>query len=463
MSHKTKGRRKAAKNLKRGKNMAALGVIGIIVALVFFIIMAMRGYSVLIIAPLTAIIIILTNQMNFTDAFFGETGSYLAGLAGFIRNNLLIFLLSAILGKYLDVSGAARSIANALMGKIGEDNPFLILVGVAAVGAILTYGGVSLFVVMFAMIPLSRPLFKAADLPWHLFVAPFALGCTGFTMTMLPGTPAAANVVAANYCGVTVTSAPILGILAAVIMIALSLVYFKRIVAKARANDEHYDCILPETEIKEDEALPKVGIALLPLILLILIIIVGSQFKVPNIVYIAMVIAILLCMILFHKFIVAHGGHRDTLGEGAKDSLGPTLFTAAGVGIGSVISASSGFAVLYAAIFNMPGGALVSGAVLAFILGGCLGSGTGALGIIGANFVADYLATGVSAAALYKVIAISATTGGALPNAGSMFGMLNAMGLNHKQAYKHFFWVDIVFSLAALIVVIILGSLVGGI
>ena len=444
--------------------MEILGVVGIIVALVFFIIMAMRGFSVLIIAPITAIIIILTNQMDFTPAFLSDPAtSYMAGLAGFVRNNMLIFLLSSILGKYLDVSGAARSIANALMSKIGEDNPFLVLVGIALVGAILTYGGVSLFVVMFAMIPLSRPLFKAANLPWHLFVAPFALGCTGFTMTMLPGTPAAANVVAANYTGVTVTSAPILGIIATVILIVLSLFYFKRIVAKARANGEVYDCKLPETQIAEDEKLPSTGIAVIPLIVLILVIIIGAQFKVPNIVYIGMLIAIILCIILFHKHIMAHGGHKETLGNGAKDSLGPTLFTAAGVGIGSVIAASSGFAVLYQAIFNMPGGALVSGAVLSFILGGCLGSGTGALGIIGANFVADYLATGVSAAALYKVIAIAATTGGALPNAGSMFGMLNAMGLNHKEAYKHFFWVDIVFSLVSLIVVIILGSLVGGI
>ena len=176
-----------------------------------------------------------------------------------------------------------------------------------------------------------------------------------------------------------------------------------------------------------------------------------------------MTIAIVFSMILFHPFIKNHGGHRDVLSNGAKDSLGPTLFTAAGVGIGSVIGASAGFAIMYEAIFNMPGGPLVSAAVLSFILGGCLGSGTGALGIIGANFVGDYLATGVSAAALYKVIAIAATTGGAMPNAGSMFGMFNAMGLNHKNAYRHVFWIDIVVSMIALVVVIILGSLVGGI
>ena len=111
------------------------------------------------------------------------------------------------------------------------------------------------------------------------------------------------------------------------------------------------------------------------------------------------------------------------------------------------------------AIYAMPGGTLVSAATLSFVLGGIVGSGTGALGIVTQNFLAPYLASGVSAAAIYKVIAIAATTGGALPNSGSMFGMLNAMGLDHRRAYKHFFWIDIVFSLIALAVVILLGSL----
>ncbi|MBQ2680877.1 MAG: hypothetical protein IJF97_02965, partial [Eggerthellaceae bacterium] len=101
--------------------MEVIGVIGILAALAFFIIMAMRGYNVLIIAPITAIIIILTNQMDFSASFLSDPAtSYMAGLAGFVRNNMLIFLLAAILGKYLDVSGAARSIANALVSKIGK-------------------------------------------------------------------------------------------------------------------------------------------------------------------------------------------------------------------------------------------------------------------------------------------------------------------------------------------------------
>ncbi len=436
--------------------MEVLGVIGIIVALAFFIIAAMRGWSVMITAPITALIILVTNQLDITQYFISDPkSSYLAGLGGFITKNMLIFLLSAILGKFLDTSGAARAIAQALMSKLG-DSPFWVLVGTAAVGALLTYGGVSLFVVMFALIPLARPLFKECDLPWHLFVAPFALGATGITMAMVPGTPAAANVVAANGLGVTVTSAPILGITATVIMVVLSLFYFKWIIKRAKDKGEHYDCALEETVLQTDN-LPKVSVSLIPLIVLIVIIIGGSAMKVANIVYIAMVIAIILSCILFYPQLKGH--IKDVFANGAKDSFGPTLFTAAGVGIGSVIAVSSGFSVIQTAIAAMPGGPYVAGATLSFVLGGCIGSGTGALGIVTANFIQPYLASGASAAVMYKVIAIAATTGGALPNAGSMFGMLDAMGLNHKQAYKHFWWIDIVFSLIALVVVILLGSL----
>lgn len=436
--------------------MEVIGVIGIIAALVFFIWASMRGWSVMISAPITAIIIILTNQLDLAQYFISDPkSSYLAGLGSFVTKNFLIFLLSAILGKFLDASGAARSIAQALMSKVGK-NPFWVLVGTAAVAALLTYGGVSLFVVMFALIPLARPIFKECDIPWHLFVAAFALGATGITMAMIPGTPAAANVVAANGCGVTVTSAPILGIVAAVIMVVLSLVYYKRIIAKAHAKGEHYDCELPESELDLTN-IPKVGVAITPLIILIAIILIGAGMGVPNIVYIAMVIAIVLCLILFAPQL--KGKVKQTFADGAKDSFGPTLFTAAGVGIGSVIAAASGFTVIQNAIYAMPGGTLVSAATLSFVLGGIVGSGTGALGIVTQNFLAPYLASGVSAAAIYKVIAIAATTGGALPNAGSMFGMLNAMGLDHRRAYKHFFWIDIVFSLIALAVVILLGSL----
>ena len=436
--------------------MEWIGVAGIVFALVFFIVAAMRGYTVMLTAPITAIIIILTNQMDFEQFFFSDPqDSYLAGAGSFVMSTIPVFVLSAVFGKFIDASGAARSIASALMAKIGRNSSYGVLLGIAAVTALFSYGGIAIFVVMFAIMPLAKPIFKECDIAWHLFVAAFALGAASFTMGMLPGSPDTSNIITANGCGVTTTAAPVLGIVAAVVTVVLGCVYIKVALARSQAKGEHYDCILPDVTYST-ESLPGLGRSLAPIVVLIGTILIGSAFKVGNIVYIAMTAAILLSAVLFGKHI--RYDYKGVLGQGAADSLGPVLFTAAAAGIGSVVAASSGFGVIQQAVYALPGGPYVSAAVLSCTLGGIIGGGTAACGIMVQNFVGDYLAMGASAAVLYKVVNVAALVGGALPNAGSLFGMLNAMGLSHKTAYKHFFWQSVVIDGIALVVIIVLGT-----
>lgn len=435
--------------------MEWLGVAGIVAGLVFFVIAAMKGWNVLITSIVTAIIIALTNGMDIAAAMVGGESSYVTGLAGFVQKNLLIFMGGAIMGEFMDKSGAAKSIANAVMGKVGSKSPYLVLLGIAAVGAVLTYAGISMFVAMFALIPLARPLFKECNIPWHLFCAAWTLGACSFTMAMIPGVPAIAWINAANGCGVSLTAAPIMGIVGSIVAISVSCVYIKFALKRAQVKGEVYEASEDESTTADDKAVPNVIVALLPLVLLIGIIIVGSQLKVANVVYIAMIVAVVASMILFNKHI---SSQRDVLGNGAKAALGPALFTSAAVGVGTVAAASVGFTVIYEAIFNMPGGTYVSAATMAAVLGGVMGSGSGAVGIIAGNFLDPYLATGVDPAALAKVIATSATIGGALPNSGAMFGMLAAMGLSHKNSYKHIAAISIGAGLCALIVMIVMAN-----
>ncbi len=436
--------------------MEWIGVAGILVGLVFFVIAAMKGWNVLITSIVTAIIIALTNGMDIAAAMVGNESSYVTGLAGFVQKNLLIFMGGAIMGEFMDKSGAAKSIANAIMSKVGTKSPYLVLLGIAAVGAILTYAGISMFVAMFALIPLARPMFKECKIPWHLFCAAWTLGACSFTMAMIPGVPAIAWINAANGCGVSLTAAPIMGIVGSIIAIAVSCLYIKFALKRAQAKGEVYEMAEGESMTAEDKAVPNVFVALLPLILLIATIIIGSQLHVANIVYIAMIAAVIASMILFRKHI---DSQRDVLGNGAKSALGPALFTSAAVGVGTVAAASVGFTVIYEAIFNMPGGTYVSAATMAAVLGGVMGSGSGAVGIIAGNFLDPYLATGVDPAALAKIIATSATIGGALPNSGAMFGMLAAMGLNHKNSYKHIAAISIGAGLCALVAMLVMANI----
>ena len=188
--------------------------------------------------------------------------------------------------------------------------------------------------------------------------------------------------------------------------------------------------------------------SLLPLIVLIAVIIGGSAAGIKNVVYIAMLVAVIVSVVAFYKHL---DSVRDVLGKGAVAGVGPAVFTSAAVGVGTVAAASVGFSVIYEAIFNMPGGTYVSAATMAAALGGIMGSGSGAVGIIAQNFLDPYLATGVDPAALAKIIATSATIGGALPNSGAMFGMLAAMGLTHKNSYKHIAAISIGAGLCALV------------
>ena len=440
--------------------MEVIGVIGIVVGLVIFVIASMKGWNVLITSLITAAIIALTNGMDLASAMVGGDKSYVTGMAGFVQKNLLVFMGGAIIGEFMDKSGAAKSIANAIMGSLGKKGPFFILLGIALVGAILTYAGVSMFVAMFALIPLARPLFKESNTPWHLFCAAWSLGACSFTMAMIPGVPAVAWINAANGCGVSMTAAPILGIVGSIIAIVVSCCYMKFALKRCEAKGEGY---LPtggegdvEVAAEEDKKIPSLGLALLPLIALIAIIIIGSQLGVKNVVYIGMVVSVVLCIACFFKYLPSV---RDTLGKGAVNALGPAVFTSAAVGVGTVAAASVGFTVIYEAIFNMPGGTYVSAATMAAALGGIMGSGSGAVGIIAGNFLDPYLATGVDPAALAKIIATSATIGGVLPNSGAMFGMMAAMGLNHGNSYKHIAAISIGAGLCSLIVMIVLANI----
>ncbi len=435
--------------------MEIIGLIGIFAALAFFIVAAMKGYTVMITAPITAAIIILTNQMNLVEYMISDpTNSFMVGLGNFVRNNFPIFVLSAIFGKYLDASGAAKTLADWLMGKIGKNSDFAVVMGIGIVTAILTYGGVSLFVVMFAIIPIAKPMFEEMDLPWHLFVAPFAFGACSFTMCMIPGTPNNCNIITAAGCGVTITSAPILGVTATIITIVLSALYIKWSIKRARAKNEHYDCTLEINEVKPD-VMPGIVEAVVPMIALLVFVFGGSALQIPNSILLAMIVGIVFAAFVYRKNL--KGEQKKVIGQGASDAMAPILFTAAATGIGSVLAASSGFVVLRDLIFAMPGGPLVSASTMVFILGAILGTGTAACSIVIQNFLDFYLSTGVNPAILYKIMAVTAGIGGAFPNAGGMFAMLTAMGLTHKQGYKHFFAISVVCSGVALIVILLMG------
>ena len=154
--------------------------------------------------------------MDFFPSLIGNENSFMTGLSGFIINYFAVFLLGAILAQYIEKSGAAQSIAQKVLSITGTQKPFSVLIAVLVISAILTYGGISLFVVLFVVIPLAKPLFKELNIAWNLIVIPVFIGIGTFTMTMMPGTPSIQNVVPTKYLGTTLTAAPLMGIVATI-------------------------------------------------------------------------------------------------------------------------------------------------------------------------------------------------------------------------------------------------------
>ncbi len=433
--------------------MAWLGVVGIIVALAAIIFMAMRSYSILVIAPLCALLVIITNRMDILPALLSDPkSSYMFGLGGFIAKYFMVFLLGAVLGKYMEDSGAAKSIAKWIISKTGSENPMAIMIAIFLIGSVLTYGGVSLFVAIFAIIPEARPLFKRLNLAWHLFMIPLVLGIATYTMTMLPGTPSIQNVIPTTYLHTTLTAAPLVGILASIAVILWGFWYMKRELAKSIAKGEVYDeANAGSAAVSDDEELPSPMISILPLICLIATVIIGSALKIEGIIIPALLLAVVLSAIFFRKYLTSQ---IKTINLGAVNSVNPAFFTAAAVGFGIVVAAAPGFKVISKAILSIPGNPLISLSVATGLLGCITASSSGALGIAMEAFAKTYLALGIDPGAIHRIAAIASGIG-SLPHAGAVFAFFAATGLNHGNSYRHVFWICVFGPFLALIVAVV--------
>lgn len=220
--------------------MTILATLGVLLAIIAIIYWTSKNLHVMIAAPLASLIIILTNQMNVLEVMLGKEQSYMAGLAGFLINNFAIFMLGSILAQYMEASGATQTIANSILKVMGKDSPYKGLLAITLIASILTYGGVSIFVVIFTLLPLSRPLFKELNINWALFPLPVFLGAGTYTMTTLPGAPSIQNVIQTKVLGTSLTAAPVISLAASLTLLVFGMLYMAYCLKKSLADGETY-------------------------------------------------------------------------------------------------------------------------------------------------------------------------------------------------------------------------------
>lgn len=436
--------------------MDILQIIGIIIAIVFIIYASTRNLSILVVAPLASLIVILTNQMNLTSTLLGTEASYLTGLTDFVMNFFPVFILGSILAKYMDTSGAAEAIANQILKFTGTDRPYPVLVALLAITALLTYGGVSLFVVIFVLIPLAKPLFKQLNIAWNIVGIPIQLGLGTFTMTMLPGAPSIQNVIPTAYLGTTLTAAPLLGIVGTVVALGFGLWYMKFVLNKSLAKNETFDDYYKGIDIESSRTTgPSFVMSITPIVVLILMNIIGSIFQIENIILISLVTAIVLSAILFRKELPSQ---KQVINEGATSSIMPMLLTASAVAFGIIIVLAPGFSFISDFILNISSNPLISLSFASALFGGITGSASGALGIVMEAFGQSYVNLGLDPQIIHRVSVMASAVFTVMPHSGAVLSFLALTGLNHKNGFKYIFTALAGANLLALVVVVILAT-----
>lgn len=420
-------------------NPQLLSVVGIFLGLATLIFLALRGWTIVIIAPVAALIVLAFSRVGLLQ---GLNDLYMKGFGSFAMKFFLLFLLGTMFGKIMEDSGAAKRIAACILRLTGKTRELYVAMAIVAVCALLGYGGVSVFVILFVIVPIARPLFREIDLSWRLFPGIYFFGVATFVMSMLPGTPQIQNIIPTKYLGTTPMAAPALGLIASALVIAGNYLLLGWMIARSKRQGEGYEGSDPlaakaaAARGDEDAALPNVWLAFAPSVTLLVML---NVLKAD--VLLALLGGIVTGLIVFHRQLP----HKlKTLTAGATNSAIPVINTCADVGFGTVVGGVIGFKLISGTLLGMPGSPLVSLSMATQLLCGITGSATGGLGIAMELFSKQYLATGLNPAVIHRVAALATAGLDVLPHNGAVITALAVVGLTHREAYKPIFLLAVV-------------------
>jgi H+/gluconate symporter-like permease len=466
--------------------------------------LAYRGWSVLLVSPLAAL---LAAALSGEPLLAHWTQTFMNGAARFFIQWFPMFLLGGLFGKLMDDSKSISSIAKFLTERLGTRNTML---SVVLASALVTYGGVSVFVAFFVLVPMAITMFQSADIPRRLLPATIGLGAFTFTMSALPGSPSVNNAIPMPYFGTTTFAAPGIGIIASVITFAFGMWWLRRAEAAARSAGEGYgsdsDSTLVIDERTREHAMPagefdpaeihhgkrassepSFVLAVLPLFVVIVVNFLLSLIVFPRLdsyfsflekevwggttigavagvwsLILALAAGTLTIIIVNYRRLPAL---RESLDAGANSAALPILTIASLVGFGAVVAALPAFTAVRDAVLSIPGGPLISLTVAMNILAGLTGTASGgmaiALNALGGTFLSLAAEHGIDPALMHRVTTISAGTLDALPHNGTVLLLLQISKLTHKESYLDMVMTVIVSVIISLVAVIALGSIFG--
>ena len=482
-----------------------MGLAGVLLGLALLVWLAFRGWTVLLLAPAAALL---------AASFAGEpllahwTQTFMGSAAQFLAQFFPLFLMGALFGKLMEDSGSVTAIAQWMTDRLGTARAML---AVVLAGALVTYGGVSLFVAFFVLAPMAEALFRTAAIPRRLMPAAIALGTSTFTMSALPGTPAIQNAIPMPFFGTTPFAAPGLGVIASAIMLGFGLWWLGRAAAAAQRRGEGFgdgaavpvDAAADDPLVRErattahafdpaeihhsqqSDTPPPIVLAALPLVVVVAVNLLMSFIVLPRMdtaflaeprwgatslpavggvwsVAVALTAAIVALLLVNGRRLP---NLRQSMDAGANAAVLPAFSVASLVGFGAVVAALPAFALVRGWVLGIEGGPLVSLAVATNVLSALTGSASGGLTIaldaLGPTYMRLAAEQGIDPALLHRVAVIGAGTLDSLPHNGAVVTLLAVCGSTHAKSYVDIVMTAIVGALIALVAVIVLGGVLG--
>lgn len=433
-------------------------IIGLILALIVLIYLVFKQVPTVfcvLCAALTAGIFNRVEVWTTLNTLAQGTGSTFASY-------MFVFLLSTIYGELMSSLGCANAIADFLVKLFGKKNVVVIII---LTTGLLVYGGVTAMVVCFTVCPIGISLLKEANISKKFLPAMIAFGQGTFALTALPGTPQLNNIIPTEALHTTSTAAPVLGMIAAVLMFVLGTVYLQHEVNKSKKRGEGFE---GQESIAEDtvtEERPKPLLAFMPMILLVVCYMAFenlsffgyrfSDYGAYTAISSAMVAAIAYLMLLGF----ASGKKKtaiENLGKGAVDWIMPLLNFSMIVGFGSVIKITAGFSLLTDIALNIPGPKYISAAISVCLLAGVTGSASGGMKIAlsSQELVANWMAGNMNASAMHRIVSVASCGLDSLPHCGGILATLNVCHETHASSYKYIFVTTVLVPILATAVIV---------
>lgn len=429
-----------------------MGILGFFVCLIALSVFVLFGMPIALSAIISTILLVLVSGMPLVETM---TGTYMAGVGGFVTSYFLLFLLGAIFGKIIEMSGATESIARTIVKKAGDK---WVIPALIVVCNIMVYGGVNLYVAFFTLTPIVMSVFRACDLPRRLWPGVYVAGVGTYAMTG-PFTPSIQNLVGTKYLGTTVAAGWQVGLIACIPFAIAVIFYEYKSGQRAKKRGEHFVALDTDKFYDEntDKKLPGVLRSVIPMLCLIIFL---NAFGMTA--EVAMVLASLVAIVVFFPYL-PHKKQEifENLSSAISNSAITTINPAVTVGFGSVAITTAAYAQLTDMVLNLGWDPFVTAAVSAGVLACMSGSCTAGLGITFPVVWNMFGSTGIDPATLHRIATMGAGTIDSLPSSGGTSTWLVATKVSYREGYFDIFITSVVMPTGAVAIAIVAAYLLG--